>query len=283
MKTYITYKNEIQGLKRVGETLKLIEKIASSSIHNLKLEVSNLNTYSGEIENILSRFFLFCENNISHPLLEKKKSGEKTLIILSGDKGLVGGLWHKLINKFLEKRNVYNNIIITGKKGEAYLREENIKYIKFFTDYKDDSLKEKTKNITDYVYKEFIDGKFIEVDILYPKFISIVNIQPTFIPFLPFKFEKQEKLFDIGGIPIFEPSKQEFFQRLLPKYINIYLYKIILETKLAEFSAKTIEMEHAYVKTNKLVDKLVFNNVKEHRKAKTQQQLESFKEHKIND
>jgi len=283
MKTYIEYKNQIQGFKDVSETVKTVEKIAASSVHFLKKKVVNLNLYTSEIEKVLARFSLFYHPK-GHPLLQRKKNGEKAVVIITGDKGLTGGLWHKIINAFLENGRQYKKVIVIGTKGEYYLQEENIRVIKSFTEFVDIPKHEEIKMITGYLFDGFNKGVFSEVDILYPEFISLAEQQPAWHSFLPFEFtliNPKEGAENAFGLPLFEPKKEIIFERLLQKYIAIFFYKIMLETKLSEFSARTIAMEHATATTEKLIQKLTLDYAKARRRVATQKQLEIFAAHKI--
>lgn len=275
MKSYITYKNQIEGFKDVLETVKATEKIAASYIHFLRKKVSSINTYLLEIEKILSRLSSFYKKK-SNPLLQKRKRGKKALVILTGDKGLVRGLWHKVINTFLEKIKMYQSIIVIGAKGEKYLKEENVQIVKSFT-----AEKGEINSITNYIFSEFRKEEFSQVNILYPSFVSLAQQTPNFVLFLPFEFEKDEEKKAGEGFPIFEPSKEKVFDNLLEKYIGSFFYKIFLETKLSELSARTVAMEHAKAKTEELIGKLMLDYTKQRRRIITQRQLESFAAHKI--
>jgi F-type H+-transporting ATPase subunit gamma len=217
---------------------------------------------------------------------------------LTGDKGLVGGLWHGLVNAFLENDKRYGPVIVIGVKGENHLTEENVQILKFFAGISDIPQKEEIEHITDYIFNEFRKGALARVDILYPRFMSLAEQRPLVIPFLPFEFtplkiddhdgrnisKGSELTEDKGrgtGIPIFEPSKRKIFDRLLRKYIGIFFHKIVMETKLSELSARTVAMEHASSKTNEFVQKIIFDYMKERHRAVTQKQLESFVVHKI--
>lgn len=284
MRTYLSYKNQIEGLQDVSETVNMVEKIAASSIHFLKQKVVNFNKHSAEVEKILVRLSLFYKEK-NHPLLQKKDTGGKALVILAGDKGLVGGLWHVLINSFLKESRQYKFIIILGAKAKHYLNEEGIQITKSFILDPGTPPKEKIEEITSYIFDKFTSGVFSQVDILYPQFISLAQQQPSFVQFLPFdfalkrKFKRDNK--SISGLPIFEPSKREIFNTLLQQYINMFFYKIVTETKLSEFSARTVAMEHAAVKTKGLIRKFTLDYSKERRRATTQKQLEIFAVHKI--
>ena len=112
METNLNYNNKVKGFKDVLETVKSKEKISASSFHFLEMETANLNQYTDFIERILARLSLFYQKK-DHPFLQQRKTGEKMLIIITADKGLVGGLWHKVINTFLEKIGDY----YTGKRN----------------------------------------------------------------------------------------------------------------------------------------------------------------------
>jgi F-type H+-transporting ATPase subunit gamma len=313
MKTYFAHKNQVQGFGDVAETVKTVEKIAASSVHFLKYRVANLERYEAEIEKILFRLSLFYRD-AGHPLLKKKETGGKALLILTGDKGLVGGLWHKVINAYLSGAGKYREVIVFGAKGESYLGEERVAVAKAFfgpeaavsvpeadgagTDDAfpafDSAAGESVRRITDYIFSSFMKDEFSAVDILYPRFISLAEQQPFCVPFLPFTFSaikglvldkdnrrKAETEEVSSGLPIFEPAKKVIFGRMLSKYIAIFFHKIMIETELSELSARTVEMEHAAAKTNELIRKLSADYAKERRRALTQKQLESFAVHNI--
>lgn len=286
MKSYIKYKNQMEGFKDVSETVKTTEKIAASAVHFLKQKVSTLNAYTTEIEKTLTRLSVFYQRK-DNILLQKRTTGERTLIILTSNKGLVGGLWHKIVNTILENTGKYQSFVVIGTKGENYLKEENMQIVKLFTDFSDTPKEEEIRRVTDYIFNEFKNGRFSQVDILYPKFVSLSEQASSFTQFLPFEFDSVKITNSDGkntaegdGLPIFEPSKQKLFNELLQKYIGVFFHKIIMETKLSELSARTVAMERAASKTDELIGKLTISYAKERRRRITQGQLESFAAHK---
>ena len=302
MKSYIAYKNQRNGLKDVLETVKTTEKIAASSVHFLRKKVATLGVYTAETERTLARLSKFYRKK-DHPFLSARPPGKKMLVIITGEKGLVGGLWHKIINTLVKNIDRYQSLVVIGAKGEAYLREEDIPVAKSFKDFSDIPEEDEIKNITDYVFNEFKKNIFSKVDILYPEFISLAEQKAAFTHFLPFEFapmkmkdpfdknrdgEKEGKDIkltngkeDGEGFPVFEPSKRKIFDELLRKYIGVFFRRIIMETKLSELSARTVATEHAATKTEEIIKKLTLDYAKERRRSITQRQLESFAAHKI--
>jgi F-type H+-transporting ATPase subunit gamma len=283
MKKLIHFKENIEGLSDVAETVKTIEKRAASHIHLLKKQVSTLKVYRGECEKILERlsYFYWDSNN---PLL-KRGSSKKELVVITSDKGIVGGLHHKLIENLLEIKNKYQVISIVGTKGEEFAKEEGIKaniipiQLGYFPD------QEEIRKLSNYFFKVYTKEGREKVDILYPQFISSVEQNPLVIKFLPFSFSDndfKDKSSDQKGfgLPIFEGEKNNIFDNLLKHYINVFFSEIYIESKLSEFSARTLEAENATQKTKELIENITIKYFKARKRLITQKQLESFSVHK---
>lgn len=283
MKTYLVYQNQIQGLSAVLETVKTIEKIAASSVHFLRQETESLAAYLQNLETTLARLALFYPKK-DHPLLTQNTAGDRALLIISGDKGLVGSLWHDLINALRDKLHHYQAISVVGEVGRRFLVEDKIELLQSFSLSSEVSEKNTPDQIAEFFFQNFKNKKFSQVDILYPRFLSLIQQQPTFIPFLPFRYflaQANSSQPAAPGLPIFEPSPKKIFQQLLDRYIAVFLHRLILETRLSELSARTAAMEHASAKAADLIKQLKTQFRKERRQLITQRQLESFAAHKM--
>ena len=284
MKTYLAFKNQITGLQDVFETVKVVEKVAASSVHFLKQKTNALNHYADNLENVLSRLSMFY-TDFNNPLLRKKHFGKNVLVIFTGDKGLVGGLWQRVVNKYLESRDVYQIIMMIGKKGEMILSDEGeVPYKVYYTESSDeiDQSRFDDKLIKD-LFEGFLHGNFKQVDVLYPEFDTLVQQQPVVKQYLPYSFTADDlKEMSINkplGYPVFEPSAKKLFHYFLKEYVGVYFRRFLIETQLSEFAARTVAMEHASAKTKKIIEKTIFNSLKERRALLTQKQIESFAAH----
>lgn len=273
------YKMQIEGLSEVEATMRVIEKSAASDIHFLKKKVFALSEYKNQIETTLGRLSRFYWDN-NHPLLKERTARKSALLVITGRKGIVGKLYHELINKVITKSKNYEYIWVIGNKGKEYLNEESIQTEQVFTQFNFDDLpaSEEINKMADRLFERFQKIALKKIDILYANFISLTNQNPNVIKFLPFNFVKDKPA---DGLPIFEPSKKLIFDKLLKKYINVSFTEIIFETKLSEFAARTVTAESAVKETERLIN--TFN--REFLKAKhliiTQKQIESFGVHQL--
>lgn len=275
MKKLSYFKDEIAGLEDVSETIKAIEKVAASHIHFMKKEVRNFDELIGSLKLILRRMSPFYSGS-RHPLFRKDSEGTKMLVILSGDKGLVGSLYHDLYGRFLEKKDDYGSIVVLGDKGKRYLESEKIDIEKSFVDFSPIPSAEEIEQVTGYVFNRFTDGKYASVDVLYPEFISLGEHPPTVVRLLPIDFDVLDDTAAVNGVglPIFEPSKKEIFEWFITRYIDLFFYKLVMEAKLSELSSRTVEMEQAKKKTDELIKKTVHDYSNEQRKVVTLAQIE---------
>ncbi len=283
MKGVIEYRKKMDGFTDVGETVKAAEKIAASYIRFLSNDFTSLEKYSEAISFTMRRLLQYEAGN--HPFISGHSGGKNALIILTSDKGLVGDLFHNIVEKFLEEKAGYSFLITVGEKGKSLISESNIAIAKSFPGIPEEVNPEMVNGITDYVFSQFESEIFRKVDMLYPEFTSLTVQTPKIISFLPFDFKPQELADGSGenwslGFPIFEPSKREIFTILLKKYIQVAFYRIIIEAKLSELSSRTVTMEHALSQTESMIKKLKLSYFKERRTIATQKQLESFSVHK---
>lgn len=290
MKKYLISKRQVEGFRDVEGTLKVMEKAAASHIHFLRKQVNVLSAYKDGIKTQLARLLEFKEA-ASHPLLQRRLSGERALLVVAGDKGIVGDLYHNLINQLLPRRGRYRNIWALGGKAKEYLAEEGIGAEPFSYGKTPDLPElEEIKKISAEFFVRFQKEGLGSIDILYPKFISVAEHRPVFVQFLPFIFRNETQKRGAGsyreisgereGWPIFEPSKKQILDSLLRKYIDVFFMEIILEAKLSEFSARTVAAEHAVSKTKDIIQTLQLAFLKERKSSITQKQLESFIAHK---
>ncbi len=279
MKLYSVYKDKISGLQDVADTVKTVEKVAASSVHLMRGQVAALNFHAQQIEQALRRLSAL-GIVIDHPMAKPLAAGKSLLLVLTGDKGLVGGLWHNLVNEYIVHAADYDGVIVVGAKGLSYLEEEGVKVDSSFTDLPED-WGSVASRIKQGIFSRFGRGDIRRIDILLPRFLSLGQQLPAILPFLPFSFVVSSDERVASGLPIYEPSAREAYSFLLEEYIGVYFYGLFLETRLSELSARTISMETAAAKTEELERRLELEYIKERNRSVTRKQLESFMVHKM--
>jgi ATP synthase F1 gamma subunit len=246
-KKFIKLKNDVLKLRDLEETIKAIEKISASEIHLLKKQRYILKVFRENLENILQEIE---KDGFNFPFF-KVNSEKRLLFVISSDKGNCGGLFHNLLEFLVKIKKEKDKVYIFGRKGEEIADQKKIKY-----DFSLEAGLDFFQKIKDKLVLSFLKREVGKIYIVYPEFKSLTSWHPTISKFLPIEKNYFEKKKPYKGYVFFEPSKRKILNYLIEEYLEVFLLEKIVETKLCEFSARTVTMEKAEEKTKKLIKNL---------------------------
>jgi ATP synthase F1 gamma subunit len=278
MDTFSTYNKKLAGYRDVSETVKILEKVAAGQLHTLERQTTWLAKYTKHILSLLGRVQELSDNQAL--VTDKTNAKKSLLVIITGDKGLVGDLWHRLFS--YHKEIVEQDILVIGKKGQLEWPATNAK----ITHY---SFADRLPN-NDEIYQlgTLLDsymetGAYKSVSTLHVYSESLIEQIPTLAPLLPIVPPSAESVSDHAraGYPIIEGSIKGIQKMLYKKYLLSRIQQIVLETAVAEYSSRTVAMEHASAKTDAETLNLTMVYSRERRQRETQKQLERFAANKI--
>jgi F-type H+-transporting ATPase subunit gamma len=272
-KKFIFFKKQIFEIRDIKETLKALEKISAANIHNLKITSRRMKGYEKALKKI---FCDMTEEFVFNWLFKKNQAPKRLKVILTTEKGLCGGLLNQLLDFFQLNLKRNDEILIVGERGRKLCQEREIKIDYFFPGQKDIPKEEDFGEIKDFIISQFLAEKYNEVLIFYPAFETLAIQKPKSVSFLPFdkekfKMELGEELKPVVGFPIYEPSKEEIIDYLIKEYLGLVFYQKVLETKLSELSARTVAMEEAARKAQKLINQLSYQYFREKRETITKE------------
>lgn len=273
MRFYLQYKERIKKLQGVADTIKTIEKISAARLKPLKDAYENMLNYNQILSSTLyqTASVVSQKNNYDYP----KKKKEKLLIVVTGNKGLVGNLYRKTVLE-AEKASEGKKIIAIGKKsaqisGNKIFREN-------MPDKEEDVLSI-NKKVSETVLK-FLAGGIESVEISYPSFISFVSQKPEFLKIYPVDLDNIKSSLNEAGelspLTIFEPDGKDIIKVLTKIYIDSWIAKAINEARLSEVASRLLESQKASDKAGDLIKQAKHMALKARRRESTAEQLESF-------
>jgi F-type H+-transporting ATPase subunit gamma len=195
----------------------------------------------------------------SHPLLAERPIHRQLLVLVTSDRGLCGGFNANLIRAaqtYLdEHRDREISIIAVGRKGRDYFVKRSVKvigeHINIFGRLEFHQSQPIAKEIIDLYTEEKVDA----VDFIYNEFKSIMTQRVMIERYLPIKAIRPaegESLIDY----IYEQPAQEIFNSLLPRYVEIEVYRALLESQAAELAARMTAMDAATNNAADMIDSL---------------------------
>jgi F-type H+-transporting ATPase subunit gamma len=195
----------------------------------------------------------------SHPLLAVRPIERQLLVLITADRGLCGGFNSNLIRAaqiYLdEHRDRDVSMIIVGRKGRDYFIRRPVKlvgeYINILGRLEFSAAQPISKSIIELYTEEKVDA----VDFIYNEFKSIMTqrvMVERYLPIKPVAPAQGEALIDY----IYEQPPQEIFNALLPRYVEIEVYRALLESQAAELAARMTAMDAATNNAKDIIDSL---------------------------
>jgi len=182
----------------------------------------------------------------THPYLEEREEGKTLLILISSDKGLAGSMNTNLLREFIKfsqnNRNI--EVISIGRKllrGVVRMGGVLVADFPFGTTL---PTFEATLPISKLIVDEFKTGEYKKIVCLYMQFISLANQKPVQFQLLP--VQKTQKEEGTAVLPYtFEPNPGALLTDLMPHFLEMTLYQILLESYASEQAARMLAMHQA--------------------------------------
>ncbi|WP_317168082.1 ATP synthase F1 subunit gamma [Blattabacterium cuenoti] len=282
-------KKRILSINSVVKTTEAMKMISIVKLRKSKESLLHIKTYSEHIKKLFldlietekkenlekNKYFISDFSSIS----EKKK---QLFLVFTSNKGLCGGfnsLIFNKINKIIQKKeNLYNQDIFfsIGKKGLDFLYKKkyniyngNKKFLKNFTYKYEETFLFVKKLISDFLSKK-ISSIFLMYNHLKNSFLQEVIVEKFLpIPFSILNFSKKS-----FHNPILEPSKKIILDYIIPKFLNVKLFKTLLESSNSEHTARMISMHKATENASNIKKNLLLNYNKERQTTITKEILE---------
>ena len=203
------------------------------------------------------------DGGAAHPLLQQREIREATVLLVTPDRGLAGGLIANLERHAGEivlspDRTGEVSMIPVGRKGRDYYARFDILFRAEFTQLGDYPSLAQIRPLSRVAIDDYVAGAVDQVLLVYAQFVSTANQKPTTVQILP--VQPPETDGPAQEMPyIFEPSPQALLEELLPRYVETQLYQAILEAAASEQSARMVAMKNATDAANEMVEDLTLD------------------------
>lgn len=252
-------KKRIVSVKNTRQITKAMKMVSAAKLRRAQENVVAARPYAKKLGEVLERLSK-SQDADCNPLMEKRLGGKALLIIVSSDRGLCGGFNAnicKAAERFAKERSsefTDLSMITIGRKGYEFLKNHNNIYKNYANVL--GTLNYQTAAL---IARELIDGylaeEFDEVYLLFNAFKSVMTQDITLEQLLPVTPEvTDEEVF--APEYIYEPSKAALLDELLPKHIEVQMFKAMLESVASEHGARMTAMDSASKNASEMIGKL---------------------------
>ena len=262
MPSLIDIRRRIRSVKNTQQITKAMKMVSAAKLRRAQERVIAARPYSAMMKQMMSDLAFGAatdQDATSSPLLAVREEKRIQLVLITSDKGLAGAFNSNLVkgaSKFLtDKHGAEVEMVVAGRKGRDAFRKRGVKItaehigILQKIEYSDAAA------IGQAIIERYKNGEIDAVYLINNNFKSVMTQTLSVQRLLPVEVPEQKEPRDY----IFEQPPLEMLERLLPRYLEVEIYRGLLETSAAEHAARMTSMDAATSNAGDVIQSLTLN------------------------
>lgn len=283
MATLREIRSRIVGVKSTSKITSAMKMVAAAKMRRAQDGILSVRPYADKLQQTLSLLAATVEDYTEPLMIPHEHVNNIALIVISADRGLCGGFNASILRAALQHLRALKqqypkaelHVIPVGRRSVDFFVKQpyNIveKFPFIFTNLNYTTAQAISRLATD----GFLIEQFDKVQIIGNEFRSVVKQEIVIRDFLPIApAEISEEIKNAHTDYIFEPSKEKVLSSLLPKHLNMQVWRSLLESNAAEQAARMMAMDNATTNAKNLIRELTLSYNKARQAAITKEILE---------
>jgi len=272
-------RKRIASVKSTQKITRAMKLVAGARLRKAQENIERLRPYAVKTHEVLSGVAARVgPDEDVHPLLARREPKSVMIVVLTSDRGLAGAFnsnickaaynrWRKLE---VEGSEVSFGII--GRKGRDYFKRRDANIRHDFLGVFEDLNADKAGEIGRYIVEDYTSLNLDACYLVYNEFKSAMSQQVVIEPFLP--ITPLALAADQLGDFIYEPNQAALLDRLLPMYVEVEIYRALLESVASEHGARMTAMDAATNNASDMIDRLTLQYNRARQAAITKELME---------
>jgi F-type H+-transporting ATPase subunit gamma len=278
-------RNRINSVKSTQQITKAMKMVSAAKLRKAQDKSIQMRPYAKRLSQILSNVLATSEGGNLGVYAQERAVNSVLLIAVTSDRGLCGsfntnvikatsGLMAEKYASQHQKGNV--TILPIGKKGRDFFKRRNYKLIDTYSELFAKLSFDSAKQAAEFAMSEFVSQNFDEVVIIYNEFKNVATQiirQERLLP-ISITSESDKQKNATKADYVYEPSKEEIINEILPKTLKVQLYRSLLESNASEHGARMTAMDKATENAGELLKELRLTYNRSRQAAITKEILE---------
>jgi len=248
----------IDSVKNTEQITKAMKMVAASRLRRAQEAILSARPYAHKMLEVLSSLSLRT-NPRAHPMLVTREPKKVDLLIVTSDRGLCGAFNSNIIRKaerFMAEHPDWEfSLHLVGRKASDYYKRRDVNIRKVSLNILAEVSMPHASAVGGDLVESYLGEEFDQVFVVYNEFKSAIQQTVIVEQLLPIKpMDITEDYFPVEYS--FEPSEDVILAELLPRHINVQVFRIFLESVASEHGARMTAMESASKNAGEMIDKL---------------------------
>jgi F-type H+-transporting ATPase subunit gamma len=252
-------KNKIASVKNIQKITRAMEMVAAARLRRAEQRIAALRPYAEAIGRMTRQAAEAAGAEAARvPLLHEHDTQENVgLLLVTGDRGLAGGFNSQIVragvrlSAELNEEGLSSRWYATGRRGVSSLAFRGYELIGSYTGFADRPAYADARTIADDIIQAYVDGRVDRVEMVYNSYVSPLTQNVTRQQLLPLSHQAisgEQTGEDAPAKPTpvdYEPEPEKILRRLVPDYIEISIYRALVESAAGFFGAQMTAMRSA--------------------------------------
>jgi F-type H+-transporting ATPase subunit gamma len=271
-------KQRIDSVKNIRKITRAMEMVAAARLRRAEQRIAALRPYAGAIRRMTRQAAEAAGSEISNlPILKQHENENRVAILLvTGDRGLAGAFNSQILRAGLRAASEYESdgadvtFYASGRRGVSSLGFRGREVAGGYVGFTDRPAYANAREIAEDLVTAYVDDKIDRVDIFYNGYVSPLVQEVRRETLLPLQEatilegsddedDDEDRDGDDSGhhaLVEYEPGPEEILQRLVPDYVEISIYRALLESTASEHGARMTAMRNASQNAGEVIDDL---------------------------
>ena len=253
-------RRRIKSIKSTQQITKAMKMVSAAKLRRAQSSVIAARPYSDELGEVLARLR---KGNANHPFLQAREVKKVCYVVFAGERGLCGGFNSNIFRRAeteVEKAGHPHAVVAVGRKTRDYFRRRRHEIVMEFTNVGDNPSFSQAKELAQRLSALYVDGTFDEIHLIYSEFKSALTQTPVRKQLLPVPAHVEDPDEPADSTEyIFEPDETALVKALLPRYVDVTVYRSMLEAKASEHGARMTAMSAATDNALEIIDRLTLS------------------------
>jgi F-type H+-transporting ATPase subunit gamma len=297
MATQKDIKSRIGSVKNIRKITRAMEMVAAARLRRAEQRIEELRPYADAIRRMTRQAVSAAESIPNLPILEEHENVKTVgLLLITGDRGLAGSFNSQIIRAGNRRSREIDEEIhwyAVGRRGVSSIQFRGLELAGGYTGFTDRPSYADAREVADEMIQHYVDGNLDRVELFYNGYISPMTQEVRHETLLPLQQAdvlgdgeggEDEDEAESGGdedapdhsrsLWIYEPEPEEILKRLAPDYVEISIYRALLESTASEHGARMTAMRNASENAAELIDDLTLEANRQRQAEITQEIME---------
>jgi F-type H+-transporting ATPase subunit gamma len=276
MPALVDIRRRIRSVKNTQQITKAMKMVSAAKLRRAQDAMFAARPYARKMLEVLNSLASRARTD-AHPLLEERMGDRVLLVVVTADKGLAGGFNANIIRQgvqFLEaQKGRQVSLDLLGRKGRDFFKRRayriRTEQVGLFQSLRFPAAQAIARDLI----RIYVEGEFDQVFLLYNEFKSVIAQRVVVEQLLPIRkmaLEPKEPAQDY----LYEPGAGAIFDDLLPRHVEVQVWRALLESAAAEHGARMAAMDAATKNAAEAIDRLTLYMNKVRQAAITKEIIE---------